>query len=77
MNNNPSENIKLYGLDKYFNEIISLHKNDKMPNKILLSGKKGVGKATLAYHIINYFLSANDDYKYDCTKFTINIKNKK
>ena len=40
MNNNPSENIKLYGLDKYFNEIISLYKNDKMPNKILLSENK-------------------------------------
>ena len=76
MNNNPSENIKLYGLDKYFNEIISLYKNDKMPNKILLSGKRGVGKATLAYHIINYFLSVNEDYKYDCTKFTINNKNR-
>ncbi len=76
MNDNPSENIKLYGLWKYFNEIISLYKNDKMPNKILLSGKRGVGKATLAYHIINYFLSVNEDYKYDCTKFTINNKNR-
>ena len=76
MNKKPSENMKLYGLDKYFNEIITLHKNNKMPNKILLSGKRGVGKATLGYHMINYFLSANENHKYDCTKFTIDNKNK-
>ena len=76
MNINPFENTKIYGLDKYFNEIISLYGNNKMPNKILLSGKRGVGKATLAYHIINYFLSESEDYRYDYSKFTINNKNR-
>ena len=27
-----------------------------MPTKILLSGKKGLGKSTLAYHIVNYIV---------------------
>jgi len=72
----PSENTKIYGLDNYFNEIINLHNMKKMPNKILLSGKKGMGKSTLAYHIINYILSKNESHEYDLDKLTINIENK-
>ena len=76
MNINPSENTKLYGLDTYFNEITNLHINKKMPNKILLSGKKGLGKSTLAYHIINYILSDEEDNKYNQNELTINENNK-
>ena len=47
-----------------------------MPPKILLSGKKGMGKSTLAYHIINYILSENEEFKYDVNKLTINVENK-
>ena len=47
-----------------------------MPNKILLSGKKGLGKSTLAHHIINYILSADEDNKYNQNKLTINENNK-
>ena len=47
-----------------------------MPTKILLSGKKGLGKSTLAYHIINYILSNNEDFKYNQNKLTINKDNK-
>ena len=36
---------------------------------------KGIGKATLAYHFINYVLSQNEDNKYDLEKFEINPKN--
>ena len=57
MNLKPSENTKLYGMNDFFNEITSLYNKKKLPTKILLSGKKGLGKSTLAYHIINYFLS--------------------
>ena len=76
MNINPSENTKLYGLNNYFNEITNLHINKKMPNKILLSGKKGLGKSTLAYHIINYILSDEEDNKYNQNELTINENNK-
>ena len=76
MNIKPSENIRLHGMDNYFNEIINLYSKKKMPNKILLSGKKGMGKATLAYHIINYILSLEEDNKYDVKKLMINTKNK-
>ena len=72
----PLDNIQLYEMNYFFNDIINLYNKDKMPNKILLSGKKGIGKSTLAYHIINCILSNNEDFKYDKKKFIINEKNK-
>ena len=72
----PSEQIQLYGLDKYFNEIKKLYDLKKMPNKIMLSGKKGSGKSTMAYHIINYILSQFEENKYDIEKFFINSLNR-
>ena len=73
---NPSENKHLLEMGSFFNEIINLHNQKKMPNKILLSGKKGLGKSTLAYHVINFILSKNEDHKYDIEKFKINNENK-
>ena len=76
MNLKPSENTKIFGMDKFFNEFMKLYNEKKMPTKILLSGKKGLGKSTLAYHIINYILSAAEEYKYDFKKFVINKNNR-
>ena len=76
MNLIPSENTQLFGMSKFFNEIITLHKQKKMPTKILLSGKKGLGKSTLAYHVINYILSTNEKFEYDSRKFIINKDNR-
>jgi len=72
----PSENRKLYGMRYFFNEIIKLHNEKKMPTKLLLSGKKGLGKSTLAYHIINYILSSDEEFKYDSNNLTINQNNR-
>jgi DNA polymerase III subunit delta' len=76
MNLKPSENTQLYGMNFFFNEIISLHKQKIMPNKILLTGKKGLGKSTLAYHIINYLLSKDEEFNYDDQNNTINKENR-
>jgi DNA polymerase-3 subunit delta' len=76
MNLKPSENTQLFGMSYFFNEITSLYNQKKMPTKILLSGKKGLGKSTLAYHIINYILSDTEDFKYDTNKLVINKANK-
>ena len=72
----PSQNRKIYGMNILFNDIINLYNKKKMPTKILLSGKKGLGKSTLAYHIINYILSVNEEFKYDSNKFIINKDNR-
>ena len=76
MNIKPSQNTKLYGMNSYFLEMTNLYKNNKMPNKILLSGKKGSGKATLTYHIINYILSADEDFKYNVEGLSISSENR-
>ena len=48
---------------------------DKLPNKFLFSGQKGIGKSTLAYHFINYVLSKDETLKYDSDNFKINPEN--
>ena len=76
MNNlKPINQTKLFGLDKYISELIQLYKNSKLPNKILLSGPKGLGKSTLAFHFINFILSQNEDSSYDAINFVINAEN--
>ena len=72
----PLEQINLYGLANYFNELKTLYDNKNLPNKILLSGSKGLGKFTLSLHFINYVLSKNEDYPYDFENFKINENNR-
>ena len=76
MNLSPSIQTNLFSLKTYFDELINLYKIDKLPNKIILSGEKGIGKSTMAYHLINYILSQNEDYPYDLKNFNINVENK-
>ena len=73
---NPSKNTRLYGMSYFFNEITNLYNLKKMPTKILLSGNKGLGKSTLAYHLVNYILSENEELKYDSSRFIINKDNR-
>ena len=76
MNLKPSANTKIYGMERLFHTMVGLYNQKKMPNKILLSGKKGLGKSTLAYHLINYILSEKEEYKYNLENFSINKDNK-
>ena len=71
----PINQMRLFGLDRFFKELINLYNNKKLPNKILLSGQKGLGKSTLAYHLINYVLSEDEDFKYDIKNLEINDAN--
>lgn len=66
----------LYELDIYLLEFIRLYENNKLPNKILLSGDEGLGKSTLAYHIVNFILSRNEKLNYDHNKFQISPENR-
>ena len=71
----PYNQTKLYGLDKYFNQFKDLYKSNKLPNKILLSGPKGTGKSTLAYHLINYVFSLHEENPYKTKDFMISDEN--
>ena len=63
--NNPKNQLKLFGYKKYIDSFIKLYNDKKIPQTILLSGPKGSGKSTFAYHFINYIFSINEDKKYD------------
>jgi len=76
MNLNPLTQINLFEHKEVFNQLYKLSKNDTLPNKILLSGEKGIGKSTLAYHLINLVLSENEEHSYDFEKNKINPDNK-
>ena len=71
----PINQTKLFGLNSYINELIGLYENKKLPNKILFSGQKGIGKSTLAYHLVNYILSKNEQFEYDINHQSINLEN--
>lgn len=76
MNLKSYNQTNLYGLVNYLEIFISLYKKEKLPNKILLSGLKGIGKSTLAYHLINFVLTQREEFSYDNQKYQINENNK-
>jgi len=76
MNLNPINQTSLFSLDNYLLEFIRLYKIKKLPTKILLSGDKGVGKSTLAFHLVNYILSIDEEHPYNVKESKINSNNK-
>ena len=75
MNLNPTNQLSLYNHNFELTNFINLYKNQILPNKILLSGQRGIGKSTLAYHFINYVLSKGQKYEYNLDNFEINLEN--
>ena len=73
--NNPKNQLKLYGYQHYFKTFIKLFEKNGMPNTLLLSGPKGIGKATFLYHFFNYVLSRNEKNKYLIDDMEIDSKN--
>jgi len=71
----PINQLNIFGYDNNFKFFERLYEKNRLPNSILLSGSKGIGKATFLYHFINYLLSKNEKYKYDSKNFLINPDN--
>ena len=76
MNLEPSNQLNLYAIGNYLLDLSKLYSSGKLPNKILLSGEKGIGKSTLAYHLINFILSQDEEFSYDFPNLKINPENK-
>ncbi len=47
----------IYGLDKYFFELINLINKNSFPKNLMLSGNKGQGKFVLVHHLLGYFFN--------------------
>ena len=56
--------------------ISNLYINRKLPQTILFTGEKGIGKLNVAYHLINFILSKDEDNEYCITTNKINTNNK-
>ncbi len=67
--------MELFGYGDYLNSLEKLFKKKSLPNCLLVSGVKGIGKTTLIYHFINRILSLNENHSYDINKFKINSEN--
>ncbi len=76
MNLTPINQTSLFSLDNYLLDFIKLYQKKKLPTKILLSGDKGLGKSTLAFHLVNYILSINEEHPYIIAESKINPENK-
>jgi len=75
MNITPSNRTNLYAYNKFFLSIKNMFDTNKLPNKIIFSGNKGIGKNTFVYHLINYIFSQNEDNKYNFNNNIISEEN--
>lgn len=71
----PINQLTLFGYDDYFNSFIKMFEKNILPNCIFLTGAKGIGKATFAYHFTNFILSKTEESKYSTINFSINEDN--
>ena len=67
---------KIYGYEDLFSYFVKLNLDHKLPNKFIISGKKGIGKSSFAYHLINYFFSKDEECKYNIADLEINELNR-
>ena len=49
----PIEQLNLFGYEEYFDFFYKLDQKNKLPNSMILTGQKGLGKATFTYHFID------------------------
>ena len=64
MTKKPSKNI-LYGYNKNLNFFINLHKKKILPNKIIFSGPRGIGKSIFAKTLVNLIISGDQLIEYN------------
>ena len=76
MSLSPINQTNLFSLDNFLSEFVELYRKKRLPTKILLSGDKGLGKSTLAFHLVNYILSINEEHPYIIKESKINPDNK-
>ena len=67
---------KLYGFEDTFLYMRNLFDKNILPNKILFSGQKGIGKSTFAYHLANYIFAKSESNSYNLKDNLINDDNR-
>ena len=72
----PYEQKKLFGFEENFKEFVDLYKKNTFPNKIIFSGKKGIGKSTFVFHIVNYIFSIGEEKPHILDSNEIDVDNR-
>ena len=57
----PRQTTTLYGHQKNLTRVVRSFDNGKLPHALLLSGPKGIGKATFAYYFARFLLSQSNE----------------
>jgi DNA polymerase III subunit delta' len=52
----PSETLRLFGHEDAATTLADAHKAGRMPQGLILAGARGIGKATLAFHLARHLL---------------------
>ena len=66
---------KLIGHESYLQKFVNLYDNNELPNKILLTGKKGIGKSLLAKKFLYKVFNSDNDYELIKNKSHPNVLN--
>ena len=65
----PFESNQLFSYSTYLNNFITLYKKGNLPKVLMLSGEKGLGKFTLAFHLFHFINTERDkEYRYNLDK---------
>ena len=72
----PLIQTQLLSFKDMFKELVNQSLRNNLPNKLLFSGNKGIGKSTFAFHLINYLFSQDEEGSYNLEDNEININNK-
>ena len=73
---NETFNKELLNFRPELDFLISLYSKNKLPQTILFTGEKGIGKLNFSYHLISFILSQDEEDKYDLKFYKINQNNK-
>ena len=72
----PLTQTKLLSFKDNFKSLVNFSLRGSLPNKLIFSGNKGIGKSTFAFHLINYLFSEDEEGSYNLEDNEINIDNK-
>jgi DNA polymerase III gamma/tau subunit len=63
----PRANPELFGHESAERELLRLHSLGRLPHAILLSGPRGIGKATLAFRLARFLLAKRTANRPTCS----------
>ena len=73
---NKSINTELKFFKTNLDFFINLYLAKKLPQTLLFTGDKNIGKLDLTYHLVSFILSENEKTKYDTKLYKINTDSK-